>query len=74
MVYNAPLHRTERLLRMLASHAFQNLSFVAIWASFVVLRDAYVLKHESGMATDVAASMLYYSIGCIAAVSTLLLL
>lgn len=60
MVPNAPLGPKERMLRSLASKTVYTLHFVAVWAGFVALRDAYVLGRRPGVVTDLIGSFLYY--------------
>ena len=71
MVLNAPLGWTESMLRSLAAKTVYTLHFVAVWAGFVALRDAYVLSpgRKPGVVTDLAGSFLYYLTASIMGVS-----
>jgi hypothetical protein len=69
MVLNAPLGHLERIWRSLAAKTVYTMHFVAVWAGFVALRDAYVLERTPGMLTDLAGSVLYYFTASIMGVS-----
>ena len=69
MVLNAPLGPLERIWRSLAAKIVYTMHFVAVWAGFVALRDAYVLERKPGMLTDLAGSVLYYFTASIMGVS-----